>query len=235
MTRDTEQIAEDAVKDSRNQNKASRHIVWALAIVSVLLAVLLAVSGVVSYVNVQQSQRETAAHAERATQFAADVKSLCQFYEGHEFIQLSADSRDLCDRAKNVVEDSNITTMPGTQGPPGPRGYPGMDGHDGRNGIDGVKGDQGATGETGAPGMDGQPSDPGANGSPGVNGADGKDGAPGPTGPPGPQGDQGPAGETGPVPSFTFTFAFGTYDWLVTCTAPADGSSSFDCGRAVRQ
>jgi hypothetical protein len=112
------------------------------------------------------------------------------------------------------IGSTDVTCVPGQQGPPGPPGPPGLPGPqgtiqgpqgppgpDGPQGPQGPPGLPGVQGPQGIPGSDGEQGLPGVQGPQGLPGLDGEQGLPGPDGSQGPQGPQGPQGIPAGIPS----------------------------------
>lgn len=126
-------------------------------------------------------------------------------------VQLAAQDKENCQRAKDNQLTEVIQGPPGIQGdkgdkgdrgdtgPPGPRGMTGKQGIPGLLGPVGPVGPRGVPGAPGPLGETGQPGLPGEAGPKGDQGDAGPSGPPGEPGPVGPQGEPGPAGPAGPT------------------------------------
>ena len=214
--------------EERVQEVVDRSSPWSTRRVAALAAVLAIVTGIIAAVVAYEvvdahqgqsaAQAETVGTAQQAQSFAEEVKAAC----ARDTAGASAAGFP-CNQASSIA----ATPIPGAAGAPGTTGSTGDRGPSGFDGKAGIAGAPGAVGPSGAPGATGVPGAsavavPGAAGDPGPAG---KTGAPGPAGATGTPGIPGANGS--PAASFSYIGATGSQ----TCTRSGgpDTAPTYTC------
>ncbi len=198
-----------------------RRVQW----LTILLALLALVVGVLIYLAVDESTGRTDRNRE-LTRAAAAQALTAKGKADRTDKRTGQITRYLQGKAglAGVPGKGGVVGAPGPIGAPGPTGAAGK-GIAGAPGPFGPVGPAGPVGPQGLTGLAGQFGQKGDTGQPGQTGDTGAQGDTGPEGPQGPQGETGPQGEQGPPPdSFTFTFAGQNF----TCT-DSNGDGDFEC------
>ncbi|MFJ3957690.1 collagen-like protein [Arthrobacter sp. NPDC090010] len=218
-----------AQQDVEKSRRGDRRTKFSLLVLSVVLALLVMVCGVLAWQN--GSYAAQAADAAQAQ--AAEKKSLAEQVAAacvKDDFKTTPQGKQVCDRADQVAKDTSPIT--------GTKGDPGIPGADGINGKDGAQGPKGDTGPTGAKGATGDTGSTGSSGVAGAQGAPGAQGLPGAQGDPGAKGDKGDTGAAGAkgdpgapgrdgAPPAGWTFTYNGVDYR--CTPQPPGSTTYTC------
>ena len=189
----TQEDQDTLVQLEQDEERSRRHRkigVW------VLVAVLIVLSGVLTYVLIagehhqdqvdalaEQLSDSDQAAVEVAEQRQAQARTVLELCESGA-IEQDAAGQAVCDEAEQAAQEDPeqaVAQAKGEQGPQGPPGRPGRDGADGADGADASPAEPGRDGRDGTDGDDSTV--PGPTGAPGADGEDSTV--------PGPKGDQG--------------------------------------------